>query len=182
MRLVPLREEFAEALFAVAEPDTFQYYVSLQPLQSGIQGFRQFIRDLIAYPRCAPWAVQLKESGEYIGCTTYLDMRLDQCGIEIGMTWYGQKWKGTKVNPECKLLLLEFAFEKLGMKRVQLKTDSRNVHSQAAIRKLGAQYEGTLRKHGIQPNGFVRDTVMFSILDDEWPVVRKSLEARLHGP
>lgn len=182
VRLVPLKESHAKALYEVAEPDTFQYYVSLQPLESGYEGFLKFVRNLIDYPNCSPWAVQWKETGELIGATTFLDMRLDQRGLEIGMTWYGKAWKGTKVNPECKLLLLQFAFVALGMLRVQLKTDGRNLHSQAAIRKLGAHYEGTLRKHGIQPNGFVRDTVMFSILDHEWPTVRTQLEARLVGP
>jgi RimJ/RimL family protein N-acetyltransferase len=87
--------------------------------------------------------------------------------------------RGTKVNPACKLALLEFGFEELGCVRIQLKTDGRNLHSQAAIRKLGAKEEGTLRKHGIMPDGFIRDTVFFSILPEEWPDVRANLLARL---
>jgi RimJ/RimL family protein N-acetyltransferase len=99
--------------------------------------------------------------------------------LEIGFTRIGKPWQATSVNPESKLLLLEHAFETLGCMRVQLKTDLRNLQSQAAIAKLGAVREGVLRKQLLLPDGHQRDTVMFSITDDEWPAVRKDLEARL---
>jgi len=83
------------------------------------------------------------------------------------------------VNPESKYLLLRHAFETLGAVRVQLKTDRRNVHSQRAIEKLGARKEGILRKHMILPNGYVRDSVIYSIIDEEWPAVKAALEARI---
>jgi RimJ/RimL family protein N-acetyltransferase len=100
--------------------------------------------------------------------------------VEIGATWYTPTARGTSINPACKLLLLRHAFETLGCVRVTLKCDGRNLHSQRAITKLGATREGTLRKHRIQQNGFVRDTVMFSVIRDEWPTVRAGLEARTH--
>jgi ribosomal-protein-alanine N-acetyltransferase len=83
------------------------------------------------------------------------------------------------VNPENKYLLLRHAFETLGAIRVQLKTDGRNLHSQRAIAKLGAKLEGTMRRHIIMPDGYFRDTVMYSIIDDEWPGVKAGLEERL---
>jgi RimJ/RimL family protein N-acetyltransferase len=88
---------------------------------------------------------------------------------------------GTAVNPETKLLLLEHAFEVLGAGRVQLKTDVRNVRSQQAIARLGARYEGTLRRYQRRSDGTVRDTVLFSVLAEEWPAVRDGLRERLAG-
>jgi RimJ/RimL family protein N-acetyltransferase len=94
-------------------------------------------------------------------------------------TWYAPDVWATTINPECKFLLLQHAFETWGALRVQLKTDIKNTRSQAAIRKLGAQYEGTLRNHRLRPDGTVRDTVMFSIIDREWPDVKAGLLRRL---
>jgi RimJ/RimL family protein N-acetyltransferase len=110
-----------------------------------------------------------------------MDIRPKHMGLEIGTTWIGRAHQGTKVNPESKLLLLAHAFERLGCERVQLKTDGRNLQSQHAIEKLGAVKEGVLRKHMIMPDGFVRDTVMYSIVAAEWPDVKRGLEARLAG-
>ncbi len=108
-----------------------------------------------------------------------MDVRPAHRGLEIGYTWIARAYQGTRVNPECKYLLLRHAFEKLGAIRVQLKTDGRNLQSQHAIEKLGAVKEGVLRKHLILPDGYVRDTVMYSITDSEWPHVKSRLEARL---
>lgn len=85
------------------------------------------------------------------------------------------------MSPECKLLLLRHAFDDWGAVRVQLKTDANNVHSQRAILKLGARFEGTLRSHGIRPDGSVRDAFMYSIIASEWPTVRSRLEARIQN-
>lgn len=142
----------------------------------GVVGFIEQLfgtKDLIAF------VVRSVRDGRVLGMSCYMDIRPEHRSLEVGMTWYIPEVRGTEVNPECKLLLLGHAFEHLRAVRVTLKTDLRNVHSQAAIAKLGAVREGVLRKHGIQPNGYVRDTVFFSILDDEWPHVRKRLEARL---
>lgn len=111
-----------------------------------------------------------------MGSKSYLDVAPEHLRIEIGWTWLGAPARRTAVNTECKLLLLRHAFETLGCGRVQLKTDGRNLRSQTAIARLGAVREGVLRKHVILPDGFVRDTVMFSITADEWPGVRARLE------
>jgi RimJ/RimL family protein N-acetyltransferase len=105
-------------------------------------------------------------------------------GLEIGSTWLGKPWQRTGINTEAKYLLLRHAFEDLGAVRVQLKTDGRNTQSQRAIERLGAVREGVLRKYQRVWDGFVRDSVMFSITDDEWPAVKGRLEGLLaarHG-
>jgi RimJ/RimL family protein N-acetyltransferase len=120
-----------------------------------------------------------QETGQSVGVTCYMDIRPAHRGLEIGSTWIARPYQGTRVNPESKYLLLRHAFENLGAVRVQLKTDGRNRQSQAAIAKLGAQREGVLRKHLILQDGYIRDTVMFSIIAEEWPAVKAGLETRL---
>ena len=114
-----------------------------------------------------------------IGATRYLNIDPGNRNLEIGGTWYGLEHQGTGVNAEAKYLLLRHAFESLGCLRVQLKTDLRNIRSQRAIERLGAVKEGLLRKHMTQPGGYVRDSLIYSIIDDEWPAVKSGLEARL---
>ena len=99
--------------------------------------------------------------------------------VHLGWTAYGPRWWGTRVNPECKLLLLGHAFDDCGFGRVKIQTDLRNERSQAAIARLGATREGVLRRHQRRADGTFRDTVVFSVLRDEWPAVRARLEARL---
>ena len=111
--------------------------------------------------------------------TCYLDIRPQDRALEIGFTWIGKPYQRTPVNPECKYLLFRHAFDDQQAVRVQLKTDLRNVQSQRAIEKLGAVREGVLRKHMIRPDGYMRDTVMYSVTADEWPEVRARLEKRL---
>jgi RimJ/RimL family protein N-acetyltransferase len=118
-------------------------------------------------------------TGEPVGVSGYLEIRPEHRGIEVGRTWIGKANQGTRVNPESKHLLLRHAFETLGAIRVQLKTDLRNVQSQRAVEKLGAVREGVLRRYQIRSNGVIRDTVVYSILSEEWPEVRARLEARL---
>ena len=178
VRLVPLSMEHAEGLLSVCEPDIFKYFGHF-PKQWTLEGFQAYIQGLFDMPDLQPFATTLRETGQPIGVTTYMDIRPAHRGLEIGNTWIGRAYQGTAVNPECKYLLLRHAFETLGAIRVQLKTDGRNLQSQAAIAKLGAKREGTLRKFIIMPDGYLRDNVMFSVIAEEWPEVKASLEARL---
>ena len=125
------------------------------------------------------WAIVDGASGEAVGGTTYLDLAPADKRVEIGSTWHGRAFWRTALNTECKFLLLRHAFEALGMNRVQLKTDARNVRSQTASARLGAVREGVLRAHTVMPDGWVRDTVMFSILAAEWPAAKARLEGFL---
>ena len=126
-----------------------------------------------------PFTVVDRATARVLGATRYGSIDLDVPRVEIGWTWYAPDVRGTAVNPECKLLLLRHAFEVLGCRVVHLKTSSFNVHSQAAIAKLGATRDGVLRRDRFQRDGRLRDTVIFSILDADWPRVRDGLEARL---
>jgi RimJ/RimL family protein N-acetyltransferase len=126
-----------------------------------------------------PWTVRL--DGAVVGTTSYLEVSPGDARLEIGFTTYAPNVWGTIVNPACKLLLMQWAFEVAGMGRVQLKTDIRNARSQAAIAKLGAQFEGVLRRYQRRADDTVRDTVLFSVLADEWPTVKRRLEVRVAG-
>ena len=123
-------------------------------------------------------AVWSRATGSYAGHTAFLQIDRDNQRVEIGWTWYGAPARGTKVNPACKHLLMERAFG-CGAERVELKTHHRNLRSQAAMTKMGATREGTLRRHLKCWTGEWRDTVWFSVLKDEWPDVKAGLEARL---
>ena len=117
--------------------------------------------------------------GKIVGSTRYMDVQPESKGVEIGWTWYSRSVWGTVVNPECKFLLLRHAFEDWGAIRVQLKTDSKNLHSQNAILKLGARFEGRLRNHRFRRDGSIRDTMMYSITNEEWALVKEGLLKRI---
>jgi RimJ/RimL family protein N-acetyltransferase len=176
-RLEPLTTAHAESLGQVATPEIFRF--TFPPREISTAGFEEGITRLRQLPGFCPFAIVLREHGRAIGMTSYLDIRPHDRALEIGFTWIAKPYQASAVNPECKYMLLRHAFEEQGAVRVQLKTDARNLQSQAAIAKLGAVREAVLRKHMIMPDGHVRDTVMFSIVDDEWPAVRRRLEERL---
>lgn len=127
-----------------------------------------------------PFAVILLETGRAIGCTRYLNIHPADRNLEIGGTWYGLAYQRTAVNTECKYLLLRHAFETLDCIRVNFKADRRNERSLRAIERLGAVKEGVLRKHMLLPDGYVRDSVVYSILDNEWQAVKRRLEEKLN--
>ncbi len=182
VRLEPLEVRHAGALAQTIDDQTFRYYVvQHHPKSRSVADVEQFIRELSAPNNRIQFGVFCQNSNEMIGSTSYMDIRPEGRGLEIGMTWYRADRRGTKVNPECKLLLLQHAFETIGCLRVQLKCDATNEPSKAAIRKLGAQFEGVLRRHGIRVDGTVRDTAMFSIVDEEWPQVKTNLLRRLES-
>jgi N-acetyltransferase len=178
VRLEPLREEHAAELQRARDRETFRFFVTQQPPTDDESGMATFVRSVLAMANVRPFVVV---SGcEVVGMTTLMDIRPEAKGLEIGMTWYAAAAQGTAVNPAAKQLLLAHAFESLGCLRVQLKCDANNARSRAAILKLGAQFEGILRRHGIRRDGSIRDTAMFSIVAEEWPDVRRRLEDRLH--
>ncbi len=125
------------------------------------------------------FAVIRKRDAQVVGSTAYLVIVPKHKRAEIGITWYSPDDQGTVVNPECKLLLLKHAFEDWGAVRVQLGTDANNIHSQRAILKLGAKFEGKMRNHGIRRDGSIRDAMLYSIISSEWATVKKGLEARI---
>lgn len=128
------------------------------------------------------FAVTRPQDGAFLGITSYLDPNETNKSVEIGMTCYAPEAQGTAVNPSCKRLLLGHAFDAWGARRVQFQVDERNARSRAGVLKLGAEQEGVLRNHRTLPDGFVRNTVFFSIIDSEWSDVRTRLDVRLYGP
>lgn len=173
----------AEALFAALDVDDSWIHVRNRP--TNVAALGELIGRLNADPAWLVWVVRLVRplgelpAGSVVGMTSYLDVSPDDARGEIGFTVYAPPVWATMVNPECKLLLMDFAFGELGWQRVQLKTDIRNKRSQAAIEKLGAVREGILRQHMRRADGSLRDTVMYSVVADEWDSVRAGLEARL---
>jgi RimJ/RimL family protein N-acetyltransferase len=129
----------------------------------------------IAYP----FAQIDAASGRAVGITTYRDVDEHHRTLEVGGTWIGRPWWRSAINTEAKLLFLGHAFEALGANRVAIKTDIRNERSQAAIARLGAVREGVVRHQYIRRDGTLRDTVLYSVIPDEWPAVRAHLQARL---
>lgn len=127
-----------------------------------------------------PFSVLDKRTGKFIGSTRYMDISPIHRTLEIGWTWYHPDYWRTAVNTEAKYLLLQHAFEKMGMNRVQFCADSRNIRSQKAIIRIGAKKEGVLRKHRVISNGFVRDTMIFSIIKEEWPSVKSMLQGKMN--
>ncbi len=126
-----------------------------------------------------PFAVRHRADDEIIGSTRYCNIDAANRRLEIGYTWYAQRHQRSAVNGECKLLLLRHAFETLGAIAVELRTHWHNLPSRTAIARLGAKQDGVLRNHMVMPDGTYRDTVVFSIIEGEWPGVKRGLEFRL---
>jgi RimJ/RimL family protein N-acetyltransferase len=129
-----------------------------------------------------PFATVARSAGRAIGSTRFGNIDTTNRRVEIGWTWIGRPWQRTAVNTEAKYLMLRHAFETWGCIRVELKTDSLNAASRAAILRIGAKEEGTLRNHMLAHTGRLRHTVYFSIIDSEWPTVKANLEAKLSRP
>lgn len=129
-----------------------------------------------------PFAILEKATGRVIGSTRYGNIERRHHRVEIGWTWVARNWQRTAVNTETKYLLLRHAFEALGCIRVELKTDSLNERSRAAILRIGAKEEGIFRNHMITASGRIRHTVYFSIVESEWPAVKTRLESILNSP
>jgi RimJ/RimL family protein N-acetyltransferase len=129
-----------------------------------------------------PFVVRENRSGDVVGCTRYFNVDAVNRRLEIGHTWYAKRVQRTPLNTECKLMLLGHAFEKLGCIAVEFRTHWFNHASRAAIARLGAKQDGVLRNHAVTADGIKRDTVVFSIIDSEWPAVRHHLRFQLAKP
>jgi RimJ/RimL family protein N-acetyltransferase len=179
VRLEPLAEEHREALRPAAQSPEIWAHMPTPALGDKFDAWFDWSLQICQTPAETAWVVRTLSDGVLVGSTRYLNIEAAHKRVEIGHTWYAPSvWAG-HVNPACKYALLRYGFEDLGLNRIELKTDIRNTRSQAAIAKLGALREGVFRKHMIRADGSLRDTVYFSILNDEWPAVREGLLARL---
>jgi len=174
VRLEPLSRAHVPDLLPVAQDDDVWRFLT-RPQPQDVAAMTVLVDEAVA-DRVA-WAVVVQ--GRAVGSTSYLAVDLAVSGLEVGWTWYAREVWATRVNPACKLLLLGHAFDELAAQRVTLKLDARNARSFAAVARLGAQHDGTLRHHRLRTDGTVRDSAYFSILAAEWPGVRARLEARL---
>jgi RimJ/RimL family protein N-acetyltransferase len=181
VRLEPLSlEHFADLCQVGLDDDIWRYMIyGWVRTEADMRRWIETLLERQAMGSDQPFAIIWLKSGRAVGATRYLDIRPKDRGVEIGGTWYGRQYQRTGVNTECKYLLLQHAFERLGCIRVQFKTDLRNVRSQKAIERLGAVKEGILRNHMILPDGTIRHSVYYSIVAGEWPVIKKRLERML---
>ncbi|MEJ3657820.1 GNAT family protein [Actinomycetes bacterium KLBMP 9759] len=180
VRLDPLVPGDAEALFpSFADPAVYEQGYVMHGPPADVEEMRAEHIERLRAPGRIPYTIRLLHDGTVVGTSSLADVDVINERTHIGSTLYGSRWWGTAVNPESKLLLLAHAFDDCGMGRVKIQTDALNLRSQAAIAKLGAQREGTLRRHMRRADGTFRDTVVFSILRTEWPSVREGLRARL---
>ncbi|WP_116364853.1 GNAT family N-acetyltransferase [Parahaliea mediterranea] len=185
VRLEPLSQGHAEALFDQGRSEADWAYMPRGPF-TDLADTRRWIDEALGNPgnpgspsgsSYLPFAIVDVASGRAVGSSRYLNMRPEHRGLEIGWTWLGADWQRTGVNTQAKFLLLEYAFEGLGCIRVEFKTDERNLRSQRALARIGAVREGVLRQHMVVQQGYRRNSVYFSVLDDEWPATRAHLLA-----
>jgi RimJ/RimL family protein N-acetyltransferase len=181
IRLEPLQAAHAAGLFAAGQdPEIHRYLIDPPPATvAEVEAIIAAAAEAAAAGTQVPFAIRHLASGRLAGTTRYLDIRRRDRALEIGYTWLAPEFQRTVVNTEAKLFLLRHAFETLGAVRVQLKTDERNERSRRAIERLGARFEGILRKYQTRSDGFVRNTAMFAVTDDDWPAVKARLEALL---
>ncbi len=181
VRLEPLSEAHVAGLTAVGLDDDVWRLMpyGLMRTEADVRRWVRLLLERAAEGTDLPFAVIHVPTERVAGSTRYMEIRPEHRGLEIGGTWYGADFRRTAVNTECKYLLLRHAFDDLGCIRVQLKTDVRNIRSQRAIERLGAAKEGILRNQMVLPDGTVRSSVYYSILDSEWPGVKRRLESML---
>lgn len=180
VRLRPLRAEDRDALLnAAADGTLWELWFTSVPSVATIDQYITTGLQEQELGRSLPFVVEDKVSGKIVGATRFCNAMAQNRRVEIGYTWYSKSSQRTSVNTQCKLLLLEHAFSALGAIAVEFRTHWHNHASRTAIARLGAKQDGVLRNHSIEPDGAYRDTVVFSILDSEWPSVRKGLQFKL---
>lgn len=172
--LRPTTSSDASELFSALDHDEVWTHVKGRP--DSKEAWAQIVDTARSAGR---WMWTVREQGAVVGTTSLLDLSVVDARVEIGHTTYAPDVWGTSVNPACKLLLMGWAFEECALNRVQLKTDIRNVRSQAAIERMGATREGILRMYQRRQDDSIRDTVMYSVLAQEWPGVKERLVRRL---
>jgi len=184
VRLEPMSPEFLDAQAAalaeaVTDGTLWNSRVTTIPRPEGMRAYVEKALADLAAGRSLPFVTRDRAGGRIVGTTRFMNIEAAHRRVEIGTTWLAQSFQRTAVNTEAKLLMLGHAFETLGCIAVDIRTHERNMQSRAAIERLGAKLDGILRNHMIMPDGTVRSTASYSIIDKEWPEVRARLEARL---
>lgn len=178
--LRPLLASDADALVeAAADGELWSLPFTVVPSAATVQAYIARALDGQRQGHVMPFVTTLRDTGQVIGSSRFWKIDRDNRKLEIGHTWLARSWQRSFANTEAKLLMLGEAFDSMGCIRVQLQTDERNAASRAAILRLGAQQEGILRHERIMPDGHKRNSVRFSLIEDEWPEVKRRLQARL---
>ncbi|MFS1514860.1 GNAT family protein [Chengkuizengella sp. SCS-71B] len=180
VKIIPMTEEHIHALFKAGQQEEIWDYMPRRVFN--INDMKVLVKEALSDKKkgtSLPFIIMDLQINEIVGSTRFTDIDLKNRHLEIGWTWLNPKVWRTNVNSECKYLLLKYCFEHLKLTRVQLKADERNTRSLQAIERIGAQREGVFRKERILPDGFIRNTVYYSILDEEWVDVKKRLKSML---
>jgi len=181
VRLEPLSlERHLDPLASIAlDPDLWRWTLNVVQTKDDLRRYLEEALREQAEGRSVPFATIDLASGRAAGCTRFGNIETRHRRVEIGWTWVGREYQRTRVNTEAKLLMLQHAFETWGCHRVELKTNVLNERSRNAMLRIGAKEEGILRKHALNDRGVPRDTVYYSVIDSEWPVVKTRLHAML---
>ena len=178
-----LGREHEEALQrAVADGELWRLWYTTVPPPEKMGQYIATALDMRERLDAMPFVIREKSSGQIVGCTRYFNVDATNRRLEIGHTWYSKRAQRGPINTECKLLLLTHAFEKLQCIAVEFRTHWFNHASRTAIERLGAKQDGVLRNHQVLADGSKRDTVVFSIIDGEWPAVKRHLRYQLERP
>lgn len=154
--------------FSLTEPELWQYSLVRAAGEKGLRNYINIAIEAREAKNEFPFIVFDKLQNGYAGSTRFYDIQLVNKCLQIGYTWYGRQFQGTGLNKHCKFLLLEYAFERMGMERVEFRADTQNERSIAAMKSVGCKEEGILRSTGLRPDGKRRDSLVLSILRDEW--------------
>ena len=183
VRLEPLSRLHVDALEPIVKdnPQLLKYSPSVLKARQDLIRYIEVHTSMRFNRTKYAFAIFDKEKEAYAGSSSYLRISERDGHLEIGSTWIGKRFQRTGLNRHMKFQMLRYAFEELGVIRVAFRTDDRNEQSKTAIQAIGATYEGTLRKHMLMPDGFVRDTVCYSILQEEWPAIRATVFGKMEG-
>jgi RimJ/RimL family protein N-acetyltransferase len=176
----PLSAEHESGLITAAEDAAMFAWMPVD--MTSPEALRAWLRAALSVAQAGrevPFAIRDARSGEVVGSTRFLELRLEHLRAEIGWTWVRRSSWSTGINVETKLLLLGRAFDHAGLRRVEFKTDARNERSRGALTALGARFEGILRKHMVLSDGSPRDSAYFSVIDGEWDELRERLARRV---
>jgi RimJ/RimL family protein N-acetyltransferase len=179
VRLSPLHESDYDRLvhFSINEPDLWHYSLIQANSPENLKNYIHKALEERAARKSYAFIVFDKRTNQYAGSTRFYDIQIENASLQLGYTWYGKEFQGTGLNKNCKYLLLEFAFEKLKMERVEFRADNDNLRSINAMKSIGCVVEGILRSNMYKPNGDRRDSIVLSILKNEWfSVVKEKLK------
>jgi len=166
--------------FSIREPELWKFSLVQAIGEEGLRNYLKLAVEARTIEKEYPFIVFDKKTNQYAGSTRFYDIQLSNKCLQLGFTWYGKNFQGTGLNKNCKYLLLQFAFEEMGMERVEFRADNDNKKSISAMKSIGCSVEGVLRSNGFKPDGNRRDSIVLSILRTEWESgLKKSLESKL---